>query len=286
MSLLLAFAIFALIMDPGKFQFFKPCKALLPYVRYYWVFKSGQVQNTLTFPIGCPQIIFHRQTPLYIPELNACQPKFAISGQVNYSSHFYASDNVDMVVVVFWPHGLRAFFNLPISVFYNMEVSGYDLENRALKILASQVFNSEDDFRCIGVIEQWLLSQIEGGENSKTAYNLKRLSVSIRQLFETPSLSVEALASTVCLSKKQFERLFKDVVGANPKEYARIVRFQKSLKLLQSYPECGNLTQLSYRCGYADQSHFIREFRQFSGYSPLALMDVCEPYSDLFTNPI
>ena len=87
------------------------------------------------------------------------------------------------------------------------------------------------------------------------------------------------------LSKKQFERLFKELVGTNPKEYARIVRFQKSLKLLQHYQEDANQAQLAYQCGYADQSHFIREFKQFSGYTPLSLLNVCKPYSDLFNDP-
>lgn len=43
-----------------------------------------------------------------------------------------------------------------------------------------------------------------------------------------PATSVTELASIAC-----FERLFNELIGANPKEYARIVRFQKSLKLLQ-----------------------------------------------------
>ena len=81
-----------------------------------------------------------------------------------------------------------------------------------------------------------------------------------------PAISVTELASVACLSKKQFERLFNELVGANPKEYARVVRFQN-------------------QCGYADQSHFIREFKQFSGYTPLSLLNVCKPYSDLFNNP-
>ena len=41
-------------MIQEDFQFYKPCKELQPYVRYYWVFKSNQPLNTLTFPIGCP----------------------------------------------------------------------------------------------------------------------------------------------------------------------------------------------------------------------------------------
>ena len=100
-----------------------------------------------------------------------------------------------------------------------------------------------------------------------------------------PATSVTDLASITCLGKKQFERLFNELVGINPKEYARIVRFQKSLKLLQHYSDV-NQAQLAYQCGYADQSHFIREFKQFSGYTPLSLLNVCKPYSDLFTNPV
>lgn len=100
-----------------------------------------------------------------------------------------------------------------------------------------------------------------------------------------PAISVTELASITCLSKKQFERLFNELVGANPKEYARVVRFQKSLKLLQHCSEDTNQAQLAYQCGYADQSHFIREFKQFSGYTPLSLLNVCKPYSDLFNDP-
>lgn len=61
-------------------------------------------------------------------------------------------------------------------------------------------------------------------------------------------------------------------VGMNPKEYARIVRFQKSLKLMQNQTENISQTQIAYQCGYSDQSHFIREFRELSRYTPLSLI--------------
>ena len=63
-------------------NFYKPCKLLQPYVRYYWVFSSNQMPNTYTFPIGCPQIIFHKRTPLYIPELATTQSRLTISGRL------------------------------------------------------------------------------------------------------------------------------------------------------------------------------------------------------------
>lgn len=114
-------------MHQDDFRFYKPCKLLQSYVRYYWAFKSNQRLNTLTFPIGCPQIIFHKQTPLYIPELNTTQDVLTISGQVNFSSHLYATGNTEMIVVVFHPHAMSMFLNIPTSLFYNQEVSGYHI---------------------------------------------------------------------------------------------------------------------------------------------------------------
>lgn len=108
----------------------------------------------------------------------------------------------------------------------------------------------------------------------------------IRQMYSNPNIRISELASIACLGKKQFERVFLAMVGMNPKEYARIVRFQKSLKLMQNQPEGIVLAQISYQCGYSDQSHFIREFRTLSGYTPLSLREICEPYSDLFTTPL
>lgn len=70
----------------------------------------------------------------------------------------------------------------------------------------------------------------------------------------------------------------------NPKEYGRIVRFQRSLRMMQSGSR--NYADIAYANGYADQSHFIREFRQFSGLTPKQLTEYQTPYSDLYTYPV
>ena len=228
--------------------------------------------NVLTFPIGCPQIIFHKKVPLYVPELDACQHKLTVSGQVNYPAHLCTRGDTEMIVVVFQPHAMKTFLDLPISLLHNQEISGYDLGNKRLHELAAQVFDCEDTGSCIRIIEQRLLSQI----THTPAYPLKRISA-------TPGISVNELAAIACLSKKQFERLFNAMVGANPKEYARIARFQKALSFLQHSPETMSQAQIAYQCGYADQSHFIREFKQFSGHTPLSLLKTGTPYSDLFS---
>lgn len=256
----------------------KPRKALREYVRYYWMQESDEPFSVLTFPIGCHQIIFHRKTPLFIPELNTSQNEFTISGQVNFPAHLQSDGNIEMIVAVFHPHAISLFIDTPPSAFYNLEISGYDIENRKINETAALIFNCESTSDGIRILEEWLLSKI------RSSMNIERIGHSLHNLLLTPSISVTALADTACLSKKQYERIFREHVGMNPKEYARIVRFQKSMWLMQRGNR--NYADIAAACGYSDQSHLIREFKSMTGHTPGSLLGICKPYSDLFTNPV
>lgn len=272
-------------MIQDKFKFYKPCKLLQPYVRYYWVFNSNQIFNTYTFPIGCPQVIFHKRTPLFVPELDTTQNKLTISGQVSFSSHLQANGDIEMIVVVFYPHTMNMFLNTPASSFYNKEISGYDIEDRQLNELATQVFDCEDNNICVNIIEEWLLSRLSIRPYD-TTYRVTRMNAAIKQLCAAPYTLVTELSSNCCLGKKQFEREFYSYIGMNPKEYSRIVRFQKTLRQMQNQQGKINQVDLAYSNGYSDQSHLIREFKKLCGYTPLTLLKVSTPYSDLFTTPV
>lgn len=255
----------------------RPREELRPYVRYYWTLKSNEPFSVLTFPIGCPQIIFHRRSPLFVPELSISQYRFTISGQVNFPAHIRSGGNLEMIVAVFHPHAIGMFIDTPPSAFYNLEISGYDIESRRLNELAARIFDCRDNDKCIEILEKYLLSRID------PTLNFKRISSAVNELLYRPYTIMNMLADKACLGKKQFERVFREIVGMNPKEYSRIVRFQKALRLMQ----CGDTDYIGIAtvCGYSDQSHFIREFKAMSGHTPTSLPTVCRPYSDLYTNP-
>ncbi|MFA4182514.1 helix-turn-helix transcriptional regulator [Xylanibacter rodentium] len=255
----------------------KPCADLQSYVRYYWVLKSPEQFNILTFPIGCPQMIFHRLTPLFIPELSSLQDRFTISGQVNFPAHITSDGDTEMIVAVFYPHTIGMFIDIPPSEFYNSEISGFDIGNKNLNVLARQIFDCETTVGCIKVIENWLLSRLN---QCQDLLNMKRSGNAVNILMATPSVSVNELADISCLSPKQFGRVFNSHLGMMPKEYARVVRFQKSMWMLQN-GKC-DYAAIAYLCGYSDQSHFIRDFRQYSSVTPARIVN---PYSDLFTTP-
>lgn len=262
----------------SELKIIRPRPELRPYVRYYWVLESDTLSSTLTVPIGCPQIIFHRKEPLYIPELECAQSRFTISGQVNFPAHVSSKGDVDMIVAVFYPHTIGMFIGTPPSAFYNQEISGYDIENKSLNRLADIISGCTDSADAINILEGWLMKRV------KRTVDTDRIEAVVRAVLMSPSIGVNSLAEIACVCKKQLERIFRYYVGMNPKEYCCIARFQKALRMMQLGSQ--DYVGIAHSAGYSDQSHFIRDFRRYSGFSPRQLLQCMEPYSDLYTDPL
>src|SRR5690606_29757934 len=69
------------------------------------------------------------------------------------------------------------------------------------------------------------------------------------------------------LSERQMQRKFKQSIGVSARTYSQLVKFEKSLPKL-SRAHYGDLTAIAYDLEYADQAHFNREFKAFSGFTP------------------
>lgn len=80
-------------------------------------------------------------------------------------------------------------------------------------------------------------------------------------------VSVAALAEESGLSVRRFGSLFQREIGLAPKSYARLRRFERALREVHAH-RSPDWCELAASLGYADQAHFIREFREFSGLTP------------------
>jgi len=78
---------------------------------------------------------------------------------------------------------------------------------------------------------------------------------------------VGAVAAEAGLSRRRFIEVFTEEIGFTPKLYLRLQRFQRVLNGVFDAPTV-DWSEIAYRHGYADQPHFNREFREFSGLTP------------------
>ena len=82
-------------------------------------------------------------------------------------------------------------------------------------------------------------------------------------------LRVETLAAELGCSRKHLAARFREYVGLPPKLFARLVRFRHAAELLEASPHAG-LAEVALACGYYDQAHMDRDFRDFARTTPSA----------------
>ena len=83
-------------------------------------------------------------------------------------------------------------------------------------------------------------------------------------------IRISELAREVGMSRERFSKAFQREFGLAPKTFARIRRFARCLSRRQLEPLLDGAA-LAAACGYVDQAHMIRDFREFAGSPPAAL---------------
>ncbi|HMQ69627.1 MAG TPA: helix-turn-helix transcriptional regulator [Ignavibacteria bacterium] len=137
---------------------------------------------------------------------------------------------------------------------------------KEIRKLESEFFSEQDPDMLLSKVEQFLLSKLRKDEKAvmilKQARSVYKTSGYDHQMF---NVKISDL-NTGNISSKSLERIYRQYIGLTPKQFINVVRFNYSTKLL--FKDNSNLTDIGYRSGYFDQSHFIHSFKKFSGRSP------------------
>ena len=79
--------------------------------------------------------------------------------------------------------------------------------------------------------------------------------------------SIAVVSRKTGYSQKHLIRLFKQHIGLTPKSFLKVLRFQKAIQDIEK-KKCIQWSDIAYDCGYYDQTHFIEDFKKFSGFTP------------------
>ncbi|MEZ4648077.1 MAG: helix-turn-helix domain-containing protein [Candidatus Eisenbacteria bacterium] len=95
-------------------------------------------------------------------------------------------------------------------------------------------------------------------------------------------IAIPDLADTVAASPRSLQRWSRTAFGLTPKRYAMIVRFHSTVRLLRRCPP-ERWLDAALGLGYYDQSHFIAEFKRFSGQSPAQFFATEQRVSEFYS---
>ncbi len=257
-----------------KFSEYRPSSALSPYVQAYYTgdfnlySENNFVQSVV--PNGCIELIIHLthdHCELVKEDVWGKSPEFTLIGLQTSPYEVRFNQQVQIFGVRFNPEGIYHIFGVPPALFTATFENSTDVLGTDFKDYCSSLRESKSVQQQIRLTEAFLLKNMM--DNVKGYDYLQLASETIRK--HHGLLSLDELIQKVHISPRQLQREFKKKFGITAKEYMRLSRLNAVQKYMQ-VPTPLNLTEVSYEHGFADQSHFIREFKSLAGTNPRSFL--------------
>jgi AraC-like DNA-binding protein len=248
------------------YQEINPDNRLKHYIKCYYYYESGSAvafEDTV-FPSGSMEIIFnlgsgHWQTAA------GNTPPVELWGQITQPLAIRSLGPNIMLGIRFRPHGAALFLKEKADAFNNQVVDYRDIAGKPVTTLHAQLLETATQPERKALIDTFLLNKLEKIRQRPEQLNIVHdvmHELHREDFFE----KIDTIASRYGISSRYLQKLFLQYTGLTPKLYSKINRFQHSLKLVTKKE--APLTSIAYDCGYFDQSHFIREFKSFTGTTP------------------
>ncbi|MBP9022199.1 MAG: AraC family transcriptional regulator [Spirochaetes bacterium] len=244
-----------------------PVEPLSAYVDRIWGWTDEDEMPDILPGTGC-ELFFHDNPPSLISNGSERRLSKFHSGCTRYSGIKLVSDSkITFLAVRFRSSALRHFVPMNISELTDNIFSGEELWGAFGARFESEVFSFEKNDDRVEVIQRNLLMLLERYKKSD-----EWLDEFISGIYYSQGdFSLSDYCENSFLSIRQIERLVVSSVGVPLKYFHRTARFQRVLRSILLSHKKSYLAD-AYDSGYYDQSHFIRDFRHYTGESPSAYL--------------
>jgi AraC-like DNA-binding protein len=247
--------------DAVKVYVQAPCQALRPFVKRFLVVEFPSAHKDSHLPDTGLVAAFRYKGDLAL-DGGIKAPKAALTGLWDTRrSHDHGGDSA-VVLAAFTATGASAFLRHPLDEFFNatVDMNGLLGASTDLNRVREQLAEASHHSRRIQLIENFLIARAPDTRPDPF------VSAAVSWIEDARAMvRIEDLARRIGLSQSALERRFRRLVGASPKKFASITRLRHVLRLRS---KGADFTSIAYDAGYCDQSHFIKDFRRFSGLSP------------------
>lgn len=248
------------------FKTLSPHKSISLFVKAIMVFEELESDKITALPFfadGYPGLMFHESdNGLFVQPHSKKMPPLFLYGQTINPIELQLNGKYKLVVFQLYPFILKAFFNISAREINDdcYDLSQFDNGEDCVKqLLENNNYESRAE-----IITNFLFDIFKKKQQS--------LDLVIKQAIQlildnNGQISIKQVCEKTHLTGRTFERRFINETGLSPKQFSKIIQFQQSLTQL-TLKEFTKLTDIVYTNGFADQSHFIRVFKAFTGKTP------------------
>jgi AraC-like DNA-binding protein len=174
--------------------------------------------------------------------------------------------NVDVLGICFEPDGIYPFLKIPASEFKNQVLGADEIGFKTAKRITEKLKEIPDVPGRLALLEMELLSLLK---------DVREIPVNFRKICRDITHLSPWRLSDFCrqnfINPRQLERMYAKYIGLSASTYLTLIRFHESVNQMLS-GGYSKMSDLAYDNEYFDQVHFIKEFKRFSGKTPLQFL--------------
>jgi AraC-like DNA-binding protein len=172
-------------------------------------------------------------------------------------------ENSVIIAWFFKPFSLATLFDIPAATLAETPVQLSNWDAQKTIALRTQLLHAGSISGNIGVLNNLLKHLLQ--QHNRECEIIRQATDHMMCYPEKDS--IETILKELSLNERTFQRMFKKYVGITPVQYRRICQFQLSFAQVKGQ-QFDKLADVAYDNGFADQSHFIRAFREFTDITP------------------
>ncbi|WP_158559423.1 helix-turn-helix domain-containing protein [Deminuibacter soli] len=259
-----------------------PSPALAPYIRCFLLRELDTAGENVWMPCYArhewfmPFCLQSRYKAFTRPGHNSTaagdvtQPALALGISTGFAGSVCHNGQYRIFSIQFKPAGFYRIFGIPAAAFTDRFFDLPSIAGPYASLLLQQLQEAASLAAMKQHAETFLQYFLRRSKWRDPHNSIQQLAATLHNSAEVP---ITQLAAQANLSQRTFQRRFTEQVGVSPKTFARIARFNRAMQLKLEQPE-NNWTHIAHTCGYYDQMHMIKDFRDFTTLTPTELSDL------------
>jgi AraC-like DNA-binding protein len=242
----------------------KPTENVATYVERILVIDDHQISTSFALPLfanGTPTLLFISKKATI---KNTSTNHLLLFGQTISPGFLTFTDDFTLVAYFLKPTALLSLFG----------VAAYELTDEIIDInllspqitteLQERLLNAADTGEMLNLMDNYIIKLI-----ARRKYDCGIVEYATQKIVTSPGKEILLqLQKELNITERTFQRTFEKNVGIAPNLYRRVCQFNSAFQQLNAARNKARLTDIAFQYGYADQSHYIRAFKEFTNFTP------------------
>lgn len=255
-----------------KVKNLKPNNTVAEYVERILVVDHSEMSTAFSLPLfanGSPTLLFVSAKALIG---NAPAAHLTLFGQTVLPQTLALPGGFILISFFLKPYSLRALFGVTALELTDKPIDLNLLLPKKTAALGERLLNTGSTEDKIILLDQYISGLIEHAKSDSPIINYATGKIAQHP---SPEILLQ-VQKELQITERTFQRMFEKNIGISPNLYRRVCQFNSAFQQLNSRAY-DKLSDIAFQHGYADQSHYVRSFKEFTNLVPTDYLNFGSP---------